>query len=703
MSSAAPLKTERLKVLKKANELTAYNDFPEAEFAALVAHCQKKIAENEKNEPEKKEWVELLKKIQYLETNAQPKYAHLDRYPEEIIPVVPGAQLTFGDTHGNALKMIHFLITHGVLTLKNGSEDYKKLFQIYVKQSEHKEWDKADIDNYNDIINRATVNPKANVRFIGDELGDRGANDYFTLKILKKLKDGHVKTEHLISDHGAEFLDFHSKGCQPGYKAPHLKGGQARSVENLSKWIEKGLVTKQEVQELGKVYTENLKVISYTLDEANNHITFFSHAPVGVETLRHLAKEFGVPFKEGSAKEVAETIDGVNLAFNEKLKKNEILPLLEKETEIRHKKGISSSDATYDTPLTRVLWVRYPPTDPEAHYKGDTELIEQQAKTLNYNITNCHGHDGAGRVPIACRQKVKNIDDRLGRADHLYTDFYKVHCNFETGSKLKLAAGLESKETKDTKERKEVKDDKETKETKSTVDQTYGLDSLNQAYQQQMQAGPPAGATSTVPMLSSTQSQVNRAQAPAPLTAAGQSQTVTQQNIQTAFDTSIKLLQNLKTKNFNIESTELAPGSNKNDLKIKLGYKEPKTTDEITRKIDPENQTMKATLSKNANDSSYFLFFEMNQAFQPLKMSSCGTPESVIKVLEASLLRNTQVELSEADKKMFMEGGQASPALKKHYQLLTEHPKIFIEKTQTEPNRPLGKPFEAPPTLRSNL
>lgn len=156
--------------------------------------------------------------------------------------------VTLGDLHGNAVKLLHFLMRYGVVIWKASVADkaaaYQSFVDIYDRAAELLKFRNLMINLQGDIQNSSTKNevyrsefdrlkvlsaPKewmllirrfdvlmsqlavqdamTQVRLLGDELADRGSNDYFTLRLLGFLQEAHVQVSILSSNHGAQFLD----------------------------------------------------------------------------------------------------------------------------------------------------------------------------------------------------------------------------------------------------------------------------------------------------------------------------------------------------------------------------------------------------------------------------------------------------------------------------------------------------------------
>ena len=89
-------------------------------------------------------------------------------------------QATIGDLHANAMKFIYFLVAEGIFDISDAH--YRALSNIYQKDITTTSDDvlRADIVTFNDIIdNGLRLKNPTFIRLIGDEVGDRGQNDYF--------------------------------------------------------------------------------------------------------------------------------------------------------------------------------------------------------------------------------------------------------------------------------------------------------------------------------------------------------------------------------------------------------------------------------------------------------------------------------------------------------------------------------------------
>lgn len=188
------------------------------------------------------------------------------QYPSEAMAAT--AEITLGDLHGNALKLLHFLIMQGVVrfkaSVKNPEAIYQRFVQHYdaiavqevlyrkphllVGQEKHTlimektqasdptqkaalEEKIKNIDEAVKIAETPEAKEKARkilvehsaafislmdslevlssntlVRLIGDEVSDRGSSDYLTLELLAFLQKNRVPVRVLVSNHGSDFI-----------------------------------------------------------------------------------------------------------------------------------------------------------------------------------------------------------------------------------------------------------------------------------------------------------------------------------------------------------------------------------------------------------------------------------------------------------------------------------------------------------------
>jgi hypothetical protein len=301
-------------------------------------------------------------------------------------------QLTLGDLHGNALKLIYFLIRQNVLEITKN--DYATLGAIYLKDP--KELTKKELDTFCDIVKEAKVNPVGTIRLIGDEVADRGSNDYLTLKVLEKLKLTDMSVEILLSNHGAEFITaYETKNNFTGFI---MYDEFIQSMTGLKILLKRNLVTSREVDNLiNDIYKPSLRALSYTVNSDENKITLYSHALIGLRTIKDMAQKLLVKYKDKSIKNLADTINNINSEFQAYIKDNRARIDLYHEEAIRKTNSSNHLSGAFEITMWNRLvdWVK--DDRPSCHN--------------DYAIDFVHGHDLNDKT----QDNIYNLDNTFGK------------------------------------------------------------------------------------------------------------------------------------------------------------------------------------------------------------------------------------------------------------------------------------------------
>lgn len=291
------------------------------------------------------------------------------------------------------------------VNFRDGKITEKKAIQI--------ELDKAILDadlpgqlnEFNVFLSLLEINDKSVlVRLIGDELADRGGNDYFTLRLLDFLHRQGVKVTITISNHSNEFITayenlFKKEGLVP---LNDIGNKQKPSFFGLKLLYEQELVSQKEIKKLvNTAYKPTLKILDYTLSETG--ITLFSHAPVRFDVIKAIATHLGVIYNDSSKEALSETIDKINIKFAEIVKKNQVRDFcsLPDKTEIRSED--MSKEEIKIKPLVHIIWNRW-------NESKDT-VDARPSLVNNFEVTYCHGHD-------SCKSKyahIINLDTLCGK------------------------------------------------------------------------------------------------------------------------------------------------------------------------------------------------------------------------------------------------------------------------------------------------
>lgn len=317
-------------------------------------------------------------------------------YPETKDTLLPNKniQFTLGDLHSNAIKLLYFLIRQNIIDVKKN--EYQSLVTIY--QKETNDITNNDLVFFDACLTRAEILHPAKIQLLGDDLADRGENDYFILKIYEKLSQAQIPFEILLSNHNIEFLWSYERGLNE-FISPRIGFmGQDRSLENLGILITQKILSRNDIENIKKVmekiYLPNLKPISYTMDKQKQCITLYTHAPIGFDVIKLLAEWLDVPYADDTIENLAQTIVSINTAFTQRALTHQLTDFCKMD------------DTTFDfqtNPFYLITWKR--------GYQGLNIISTKN----NYHLKYVHGHDGAGRVDFMYQDYVTNLDNMLGK------------------------------------------------------------------------------------------------------------------------------------------------------------------------------------------------------------------------------------------------------------------------------------------------
>lgn len=261
------------------------------------------------------------------------KYPQVDisKHPEVINKAESPRHDVIGDTHGNAMYMIFFLIERGYLTLADKSHyddlkricetDYKALFaKGEIAQTKYL------FRKFITILSQATFDAQnSKITFLGDMLADRWTNDTFTLILLLLLHRAGINYNITLSNHDAVFLSFifDKLWTQDTFQSK-LKNKTDRSAEGLFDFIKQGIVDAEEIKNIVKeAFLSHLVLFDYSqYTEGHNKEQFvqWTHAPTGDEILTSLLYKFNIPLVLNPNISQRKTLlDNINQAFKSKI------------------------------------------------------------------------------------------------------------------------------------------------------------------------------------------------------------------------------------------------------------------------------------------------------------------------------------------------------------------------------------------------
>lgn len=332
-------------------------------------------------------------------------------YPQEFEG--NSGSITIGDLHGNAIKLLHFLLRHKIIKFKtnlaDSIENYQKFVTLYEQSGDitrqyteiyTNRFDRNAINSalqsergilpgiikeFNQLISQLEVVDKSVlIRLIGDEVADRGSNDYFTLRLLMFLHENAIKTIILISNHNCEFISAYEHLLK--HKSFDSRGGinsfQKQSLFGLQLLLEEKIISDTDITALvNESYKPTLKILDYTLGKEG--ICLFTHAPIRFDIIRIIAHHLDVIYDDETKESLGTTIDQINAKFKKIVDANEVHNWC-------NTKGIAqvdqmSAEDIIKKPLVYIIWNRW-----------NEHIDTLKARPLyinNYNICYVHGHD----------------------------------------------------------------------------------------------------------------------------------------------------------------------------------------------------------------------------------------------------------------------------------------------------------------------
>ena len=338
--------------------------------------------------------------------------------PPPMPPIGPHTtHLTLGDLHANVIKLLFSLTRHGVIS--SPPLVYDRLVQLYrLPTYQHT---KISLQEFAYLIQLIKIQrTDLLIRLIGDETADRGQCDYFILLLLKQLRDNGIQIEILFSNHGAEFilvLEYFILNMA-FYCPNHLE--QYQSLRHLESFFNQGFIPAQTLIELITLtYQPCLTLLSYDYDAHSlpQSLTLYSHAPIDLSYIQHLAHTFRVSSNIQSAQGLSETLNHINRCFKDAVRSHNIHTLYDKQ-------GVSASHRDYDK--------IYPFLNPKNVL---ISLVWNRVLTLNrdpikigFLIQFVHGHTTYDLTDHYDDTIIHSLDSDLGKQLWLNRGKHKALC-----------------------------------------------------------------------------------------------------------------------------------------------------------------------------------------------------------------------------------------------------------------------------------
>lgn len=326
----------------------------------------------------------------------QKTEGHISVYPARDLTFHPVNHLAFGDLHGNALKFIFLLLRTGIMELKD-SKDYRHLNVIYHAHSLNDQ----QINEFIEILDNAAINNQKHLTLIGDELCDRGNNDWLTLLIFERLNKAKLSFDVVLSNHSLGFIEYYESGTK--HILSNYDSQFIASLEGLKTLIAKKIVTKEALEErVQNDYIPLVKAISYTYApesiSAPNKLTIYTHAPSSLRIIAYLAEVLRLTYDHTTPESLMRSIDDINFKITTLLKNKSLA------------REIKQNNALYKAMDYLVFHRDFIPQD---------HCIPRNAE-VKYDVKFVHGHIGADLL-FSCKNSTKpsplhtNLDNDFGK------------------------------------------------------------------------------------------------------------------------------------------------------------------------------------------------------------------------------------------------------------------------------------------------
>ncbi len=308
-----------------------------------------------------------------------------------------GTVVVVGDLHANAVLLLFTLLKQGIVFNITGQQ-YHEFVHLAEKGGDL--LSAEDLQQFYKIVDYLEIRNDIGILLLGDEVADRAKNpDLFIVELVIKLKKNAIDIIILLSNHGIELLDRSENGLP--YSDTRLPAQYANSAHQLQKLMDRGLLSRVEFdRRLDQFYKPCLKVIAYFYGKEKEFF-LFSHAPIGLQQVDNMAKEFDCVFNGYGISKLRKEIDCINDKFQKHLK-NRQAHLLYDYGNLGHSSGA----------IDDAIWNR------------DRNKLNRPETLDGYKLRFVHGHDSSDKDKDPFH--VINLDGYLGKAPNLNEEDYPV-------------------------------------------------------------------------------------------------------------------------------------------------------------------------------------------------------------------------------------------------------------------------------------
>ncbi|MBN9230728.1 MAG: hypothetical protein J0I93_07730 [Legionella sp.] len=374
-----------------------------SEEKSKVEELKAQLAElKQQYEKNQSEYIELQSEIRDIDRSLGRKQSK----SEELDKMLATLQLSPEEIESKSNELLREIANNEtyIVTLNNERQVHEEILKNYKPQL------KSQINQFKSFYKTLEVmDTNVQIRLIGDEVADRGSDDYFTLKLIQLVTDKNDNMSILLSNHGLEFINTYEENIEAGNKLtlpekPSLDDAERPSLIGLKLLYDNGFITNKEITNLiNKSYKPFLKILDYTLSDEG--ITLISHAPIKfIPALKAMTAKLNLAYSDRTAEELGKTIDRVNQEITKSyIYKNKIHELFElpEITATMNDKQMS------EYPFAYALWNRFS----KLYYDKDESPDVRPSQHNGYELKYAHGHDPY----ISPYQHIFNLDTNFGK------------------------------------------------------------------------------------------------------------------------------------------------------------------------------------------------------------------------------------------------------------------------------------------------
>lgn len=328
---------------------------------------------------------------------------HLGYHPLKTLST--SSLVTIGDLHGNSLKLLYLLLKLGIVFWPDNEEKKPgELYQDFYRAYHITPPTKESLKTLKDLITKLHISDaehRPHLRFLGDELADRGLNDLISLWIFDTLHQHGVQYDCCYSNHTHEFLGNYVRVLINQGSYSELNAA-FQSFSWLYYCITANLIEKNVVIDLVENHKTHLRLMTYGLE--NTGIFQYTHAPTSYTIDQFLAQKLQLFYIANRPEFRAWSIEKINHAFGVLLSKNQNLTLFNREIII----SLNNHNVLkeHEHPFEHIIWNRT--------YK-DFLMRPPTHREYGYEQGSVHGHDLLD--PDSNQNDIVCLDNLFGKVD----------------------------------------------------------------------------------------------------------------------------------------------------------------------------------------------------------------------------------------------------------------------------------------------